>query len=92
MKVAVVTGLFAKRDVDVNSESPTCRPQGDRIHVYIAANLHIWDIAAAIIILEELGGTHNFIDKELAYNSDGFFFIAANNKEVQEEILEKYFN
>ena len=64
----------------------------NRIHVYIAANLHIWDIAAAIIILEELGGTHNFVDKELAYNSDSFFFIAANNNEVKEEILEKYFN
>lgn len=63
-----------------------------RIHIYINDRLSIWDIAAAVIILEELGGTHTFINKQLEYNSDSFNFMAANNEKVKKEIIDKYFN
>ncbi len=64
----------------------------NRVHVYIADDVHIWDIAAPMVILEELGGTHNFVGKELPYHSDNLLFIAANNEAVKTEILEEYFN
>lgn len=63
----------------------------NRDHAYISDRLSLWDIAAAIIILEELGGTHNFKDKELKFTSDSFFFMGANNKEVYYEIIDKFF-
>lgn len=63
----------------------------NRVHMYIASQLCVWDIAAAIIILEELGGVHNFMDKELPYNYDDFVFMGSNNKEIEVEIKEKFF-
>lgn len=63
----------------------------NRIHVYINDRLSIWDIAAAIIILKELGGTHIFEDKPLVYNSESFYFMAANNKKVKKEIEDNYY-
>lgn len=63
----------------------------NRIHVYISAKLCVWDIAAAIIILEELGGVHIFMEKKLPFNSDNFWFMAANNKKVETQIKDKFF-
>lgn len=63
----------------------------NRDHVYISDHLCIWDIAAAIIILEELGGTHNYVGKELEFNSDQFIFVGANNQNLYDEIQEKFF-
>lgn len=63
----------------------------NRVHMYISDRLSVWDIAAAIIILEELGGVHNFMNKELKYNSDSFFFMASNNKAIESEIKDKFF-
>ncbi len=63
----------------------------NRVHFYISDRLSIWDIAAAVIILEELGGVHNFMDEELIYNSDSFFFMGANNKEIAQELHDKFF-
>ena len=63
----------------------------NRIHVYIASQLCTWDIAAAIIILEELGGVHNFMNKELPYNYQDFPFMASNNREIDTELRGKFF-
>ncbi len=63
----------------------------NRVHAYINDNLSIWDIAAAILILEELGGTHNFKGQDLDYNSEGFFFMAANNQKIYDEIKTLFF-
>lgn len=63
----------------------------NRDHVYVSDRLSTWDIAAAIIILEELGGSHNFQNKDLFYDSRSFFFMGANNQDLYEEIKEKFF-
>ena len=63
----------------------------NRVHAYVSDRLSIWDIAAGIIILEELGGTHNFINKDLIYNSDSFYFMGVNNTDVYKEIKDKFF-
>ena len=63
----------------------------NRNHIYISARLSFWDIAAAIIILEELGGYHNFIDREVKFNSESFRFMAANNLDLYNEVIDKYF-
>ncbi len=63
----------------------------NRAHVYINDRLSIWDVAAAMLIVDELGGTHNFKDVDLKYNSDSFFFMGANNQNVYDEIKRIFF-
>lgn len=69
-----------------------CHIATNRIHVYLSDTLCIWDIAAGIIILEELGGYHNFIkDDQLEFKSNHFYFFGANNAELAKEIEKKFY-
>lgn len=69
-----------------------CHIATNRIHVYLSDTLCIWDIAAGIIILEELGGYHNFIkDDQLQFKSNHFYFFAANNEELAHELVNQFY-
>lgn len=63
----------------------------NRVHMYISDTLCIWDFAAGIIILEELGGHHNFMDEDIIFGSDKVNFFGANNREIAEDLKERFY-
>lgn len=62
-----------------------------RIHMYISDTLCIWDFAAGLVILNELGGYHNFMDEEIKFDSNRTDLLAANNKEILDQLKENYY-
>ena len=63
-----------------------------RVHMYISDTLCIWDIAAGLVILEEVGGYHNYMDvDELHFGPGHFDFFGANNKQLAYDFKEKFY-
>lgn len=63
-----------------------------RIHTYISSHLHIWDVAASCIILNELGGAYSLVDqKELSLENTEIKFIAAQCSKLLEEVNQAFF-
>lgn len=63
-----------------------------RIHMYISDTLCIWDFAAGIIILEEVGGYHNYVEEdELFFGPGHFDFFGANSKQQMLSFKEKFY-
>ncbi|SKC47845.1 inositol monophosphatase family protein [Maledivibacter halophilus] len=68
-----------------------CRIALGEIHAYLSAKLSLWDYAAASIILGELGGESSFIFEKAShkFHRNKVTFIAACNKEISSQIIEK---
>lgn len=63
-----------------------------RIHMYISDTLCIWDFAAGMVILEEVGGYHNYLEEDDLFFGPGHFdFFGANSKTQVEEFKEKFY-
>lgn len=86
----LVKGIRGHRSYGVASLS-ICRIATGELNAYVSAKLYIWDYAAAIIILSEVGGSYTFYEekeKEDQYSLIKVSFIASSNLSIQEEILE----
>ena len=55
---------------------------------YFQNNLHLWDIAAGLILVEEAGGTTNKID----LNNYKDLKIIASSPDINEKLMEKISN
>lgn len=62
-----------------------------RIHVYISDTLCIWDFAAGNIILEEVGGYHNYMNEPLKFDSSHVNYFAATNETLMKEVKENFY-
>lgn len=62
-----------------------------RIHMYISDTLCIWDFAAGLVILNELGAYHNFLEDEIVFDAKRTDLLASNNKTILDELKEKYY-
>lgn len=62
-----------------------------RIHMYISDTLCIWDFAAGVIILNEVGGYHNYQAEEIKFDASHVNFFGANNKAIADELKEKFY-
>ena len=91
--------LFASNNVGIKSENLSTRNLGSaaldlayvgsgRFDGYFQNNLHIWDIAAGIIIVKEAGGTINDINLSQIENVN----IRASSNTIYEKMLKKLSN
>ncbi len=91
--------LFASNNVGIKSENLTTRNLGSaaldlayvgtgRFDGYFQNNLHIWDIAAGIIIVKEAGGILNAINLSEVENLK----IRASSNTIYEKMLKKLSN
>ena len=91
--------LFASNNVGIKSENLTTRNLGSaaldlayvgtgRFDGYFQNNLHIWDIAAGIIIVKEAGGILNDINLSEVENLK----IRASSNTIYEKMLKKLSN
>ncbi|MGF7058774.1 inositol monophosphatase family protein [Brassicibacter mesophilus] len=66
-----------------------CKIGTGEINAYISAKLCIWDYAAAVILLRELGGSYSFIFENLTngLNKNRTTFIATTNSSIHNEII-----
>ena len=91
--------LFASNNVGINSENLSTRNLGSaaldlayvgagRFDGYFQNNLHIWDIAAGIIIVKEAGGILNDINLSEVENLK----IRASSNTIYEKMLKKLSN
>ena len=55
---------------------------------YFQKNLHLWDIAAGLVLVEEAGGVINKID----LNNIKDFKIIASSPDINEKLIEKISN
>lgn len=62
-----------------------------RIHMYISDTLCIWDFAAGLIMLEEVGAYHNFMDEPLVFDSNRTDLLASANKDILDELKDKFY-
>lgn len=55
---------------------------------YISKNLKVWDVAAGVIILKEVGGTSFFggHDDDIFFNSEDGVFISCQNDLIKDEL------
>jgi len=88
--------LFASNNVGINNKSLSIRNLGSaaldmayvgagRLDGFFQNDLHIWDIAAGIIIVKEAGGTVNNLDLSQIENLK----IRASSNTIYEKMLEK---
>lgn len=68
-----------------------CHIAMGRIHLYISDTLCVWDFAAGAIILEEVGGYHNYMDEDMHFGPGHFDFFGGNSRSQAEEFKEKFF-
>ena len=91
--------LFASNNAGIKSENLSTRNLGSaaldlayvgsgRFDGYFQNNLHIWDIAAGIIIVKEAGGTINDINLSQIENVN----IRASSNTIYEKMLKKLSN
>lgn len=62
-----------------------------RVHMYISDTLCVWDFAAGIIILEEVGGYHNYMDEAIKFDSSHVDFFGSNNENSMKEVKENFY-
>ena len=88
--------LFASNNVGINNKNLSVRNLGSaaldmayvasgRFDGYFQNNLHIWDIAAGVIIVKEAGGTVNNLNLSQIENLK----IRASSNAIYEKMLEK---
>lgn len=67
-----------------------CAVAENQAQAYISRNLKVWDVAAAVIILNEVEGSYFFggHNDDLYYHDADGVFISAQNKKIKEEIQE----
>ena len=91
--------LFSSNNKGIDSKNLTTRNLGSaaldmayvgagRLDGYFQKDLHIWDIAAGIIIIKEAGGTVNDLDLSQIENIK----IIASSNTINEKMLEKLTN
>lgn len=61
-----------------------CQVASGRAHIYMARRLNLWDVGAALIILNEVGGKWRYGDTldALSLEGDREFFLAASNENI----------
>lgn len=61
-----------------------CQVASGRAHIYLARRLNLWDVGAALIILNEVGGHWRYGDSLNVLNLDTNrnFFLAASSKHI----------
>ncbi|WZL74719.1 inositol monophosphatase family protein [Clostridiaceae bacterium 35-E11] len=71
-----------------------CKIATGEINVYMSAKLCIWDYAAAVILLRELGGYDSYIFEESLkkLHKNKITFIGASNPRIFNEIKSKIFH
>ena len=88
--------MFASNNVGIDNKSLSIRNLGSaaldmayvgagRLDGYFQNDLHIWDIAAGIIIVKEAGGTVNNLNLSQTENLK----IRASSNTIYEKMLEK---
>jgi myo-inositol-1(or 4)-monophosphatase len=70
-----------------------CKIARGELQAYISAKLCLWDYAAAIILLKEVGGAYQYFDYEGIdpFPVEKVMFIASENRVLQREITEKLY-
>ena len=65
-----------------------CAVAENQAQAYISRNLKVWDVAAGVIILNEVGGTYFFggRDDEIYFNQADGIFISSQNKNISSGI------
>ena len=65
-----------------------CAVAENQAQAYISRNLKVWDVAAGVIILNEVGGTYFFggHEDDIYYNDEDGVFISSQNNIIENEI------
>ena len=69
-----------------------CHIASNRIHIYLSDKLCAWDVAAGLIILEEVGGYHNYLEEnKLKFDWGHYYFLGATDKDLYKELKAKFY-
>ncbi|MTI65827.1 MAG: PHP domain-containing protein [Firmicutes bacterium] len=66
-----------------------CKIAFGELQIYMSAKLKLWDYAAGITILNELGGCYRYLENEYKFPIDEVIFIASESKEIESGIISK---
>lgn len=67
----------------------TCAVAAGRSNTYVSRRLNPWDIAAGVIILQEVGGTWNYgeLEDEIYFEDKQGYFIGSSNRLIKDSLL-----